>query len=170
MAFSVNDVTEIDDFWSTITNFIDLTFFIDMIVIFNTAIYDEEGIIIDKRGNLACNYLKGWFTIDLVSIFPFEIVMELTTSNAMSAVRLARLGRMMKMIKLMKLSRVLKLLKNQEQFSENIGQYLHIGKNTMRLFFLIISTFIVFNLIACMWIFSAAFQCGAHGDEGEDGL
>ena len=52
----------------------DVLFFIDMLVIFNTAIYDEDMQLIVDRKKIAIIYLKGWFTIDLLSIIPFDVI------------------------------------------------------------------------------------------------
>ena len=53
---------------------VDLLFFIDMLVIFNSAFRDDEYTykIIDDRAQIAKRYLKGWFTIDLLAIIPFD--------------------------------------------------------------------------------------------------
>ena len=53
---------------------IDILFFFDMIVIFNTAIYDDDMKVIVDRKLIAINYLKGWFLIDLFAIIPFDII------------------------------------------------------------------------------------------------
>ena len=38
--------------------------------------------LLRKRGEIAANYLRGWFIIDLVSIFPVEIVAMLIEAQA----------------------------------------------------------------------------------------
>ena len=52
----------------------DVLFFIDMIVIFNSAINDKNMQIIVDRKIIAIHYLKGWFTIDLLAIVPFDLI------------------------------------------------------------------------------------------------
>lgn len=47
-----------------------------MIVSFNTAIQDEDYNIIDNRKAIAKNYLLGWFLIDLVAIFPLNLILQ----------------------------------------------------------------------------------------------
>ena len=46
-------------------------FFIDIIIIFNTALTTEDFETIDDHKQIAIHYLKGWFWIDLIAIFPF---------------------------------------------------------------------------------------------------
>lgn len=43
-----------------------------MIVIFNSAYYDDEFHIVEDRQQIAVNYLKSWFLIDFLSIFPID--------------------------------------------------------------------------------------------------
>ena len=54
---------------------IDFMFLVDIIIIFNTGIYDDYLRIIESRKLIAKKYLKGWFTIDLVAIVPFDLMM-----------------------------------------------------------------------------------------------
>ena len=55
---------------------IDVSFFLDILVTFNSAFYDIDQDLIDDRKEIAKNYLFGWFTIDLVAIIPFDILLE----------------------------------------------------------------------------------------------
>lgn len=60
--------------WQIINGIVDLIFFIDMILNFNTAHYDEDFVMLDHRSIIALNYLKGWFLIDLLAIFPIGYI------------------------------------------------------------------------------------------------
>lgn len=51
---------------------IDAIFFVDMIVIFNSAYTTWDFEILDNRADIACVYLKGHFWIDLLAILPFQ--------------------------------------------------------------------------------------------------
>lgn len=62
--------------WQIINYTIDFLFFSDMVVSFNSAFYDEDFKIVDSRGIIAIGYLRGWFLIDLLSIFPFTPIAE----------------------------------------------------------------------------------------------
>ena len=65
-----------DVLWTAINYTIDFCFLVDMIVSFNSASYDEDFKILDNRARISCDYLKGWFLIDLLSIFPFTPIAE----------------------------------------------------------------------------------------------
>lgn len=61
--------------WMLINMLIDLSFAFDIVIVFNTAYYDENFKIVEKRSLIARKYLKGWFFIDLFAIIPFDILM-----------------------------------------------------------------------------------------------
>lgn len=71
IAFASNEL-EID----VLSLLIDLFFFFDILIIFNTAYYDEEMEIIADRETIGKSYLSGWFTIDFIAIVPFDIIMN----------------------------------------------------------------------------------------------
>ena len=52
-------------------NIIDSLFGIDILLTFVSATQDEDFFIVDDHKVLACNYLNGWFFIDLIAIVPF---------------------------------------------------------------------------------------------------
>ena len=52
----------------------DSLFFIDVLVIFNSAYLNEEFVVIDNRKQISETYLKGWFTVDIVSSIPFGLL------------------------------------------------------------------------------------------------
>ena len=55
--------------------FVDLYFTSDLIMNFRTAYFDRaSGILITGPGNIARNYLTGWFTIDLLSCLPISYI------------------------------------------------------------------------------------------------
>jgi hypothetical protein len=60
---------------------IDLLFFLDIIVNFFSAYIDETFQVIDDRKTIACNYFKGWFSIDLIAIIPFDVFLEVLVEN-----------------------------------------------------------------------------------------
>ena len=65
----------VEDFNTKVVNgAIDILFFIDMLIIFNTAIYDQKMRFVTDRKKIAKDYLQGWFTIDLLSIVPFDLM------------------------------------------------------------------------------------------------
>lgn len=60
--------------WTIINYIVDFAFFLDIFVSFNSAYYDQDFKIIEQRNEIAYKYFHGWFLLDLLSIFPFEVV------------------------------------------------------------------------------------------------
>ena len=94
--------------WFVIDLVVDFFFFVDIIINFNTAFYDQDYNIIENRKSIACDYIKGWFFIDMIAVIPFDLIFESTNLNEF--VRIMRIGRLYKLIKLLKLMRMLMFL------------------------------------------------------------
>ena len=72
LAFSTHDPWS----WTIAYAIADLIFFIDLVLTFFTSISDDNKVyeITDKK-QIAKNYLKGWFWVDLISIFPLDAIL-----------------------------------------------------------------------------------------------
>jgi hypothetical protein len=127
--------------------FIDLMFLMDMIIIFNTAFYSGDMDIVDSRRVISHNYLTGWFTVDIMAILPFDIILNATQFNSM--VRFARFGRLYKLVKLTRLLRVLKIFKEQNKLIKKLTEFLKIGLGFERLFFFIMIFMLALHILSC---------------------
>lgn len=70
LEIAFNDVNVTD--YNPMSVIIDVFFLIDILLIFNTAYYDEEQEIISCRKKIACTYIKGWFVFDSLAVIPFD--------------------------------------------------------------------------------------------------
>ena len=86
---------------------------------FITAFYDDKGKLIYKFKGIAKNYLKGDFLIDLLTVFPLDIIF----SDIQSYNKLFRLLRLPRIFKLKKTIKITK--DNQESILVNISEYLN---------------------------------------------
>ena len=141
---------------TTITNLVvDCLFLLDMVIIFNTAIIDEEMNIISDRGVIASDYLAAWFWIDLVAILPFDLVIK-SNGEAANLVRFIRIGRIVKILKLLKLVRLIKM---QKQGSFSLLSWLSEIFAVNADFKWFTSFFAYFamttHVLACLWIIIA---------------
>lgn len=85
---------------------IDLTFLADIFVVFRTAFIDSEGEVVDDAKIVAKRYLKGSFTIDILSTFPLDSIIGIFVSKevaskfkifgALKLIRLTRLNRIIR--------------------------------------------------------------------------
>lgn len=108
--------------WYYIMNMtIDFLFLIDIFVNFNTAFQRENNIMCDTRCDVVKNYATGWFIIDLLAIFPFEIIVKFSESRNQESnssdpdfnemVRITRVSKLYKLVRVTRLLRLVKLFK-----------------------------------------------------------
>ena len=71
VPFKVCFVETTSDFGFVLDLCVDFLFLSDIVVTFNSAIEDEQGIYITKRSLIAKKYCKGWFFIDFLTSLPF---------------------------------------------------------------------------------------------------
>lgn len=86
-------------------------FYLDFILSFFQGYRDvEEQKLVFEYKKIALRYLQGWFIIDTISIFPFQLLQK--NSNTSQWTKLFRLPRMLRMIKLLDINNVKRLLKS----------------------------------------------------------
>lgn len=131
---------------------VDLLFAIDIIIIFNSAVADENLEIISDRSTIIWDYLKGWFLIDVIAIFPFDWVFE-SNGDAANLVRFIRIGRITKLLKLMKLIRLMKLQKDTSfNLTAWMQDFFSISSD-LRWFFKFFCFFAMMtHVVSCFWI------------------
>ena len=136
-------------------NIIDALFFIDVIIIFNTAFYTENFDMVDTRREIALNYMRGWFTVDILAIVPFDYILAIGNFDV-KMVRVVRVGRLYKLVKLTRLLRILKLVKDKNKLMKYLNDLLRVGLGFERLFFFILLSIIIMHIVTCLWIIVAA--------------
>lgn len=136
--------------WLTVNSLFDLSFLIDMVIIFNSAYYDYDVLIVDDRAQIAKRYLTGWFAIDLVSIIPFDILFSELSLNGL--IRFAKIGKLNKLIKITRLIKLFKILKEQKRIFKLLTEHLKLGIGFERLVFFFIMSFLAIHIVTCLWI------------------
>ena len=63
---------------------------------------------------IACNYLQGWFTIDLISSVPLQLIPGLEDDNQLEALRGLKILKLVKLLRVFRLTRMIALM--QERF------------------------------------------------------
>ena len=123
IAFSTSTIGAItDDMFSFI---VDLLFLIDIFVIFNSAYYSDDMDMVDNRWVIGKAYLTGWFTVDVLAILPFDLILSSTNFN--SLVRVAKIGKLYKLVKLTRLLRILKIMKEKNKLLKYLNDFLKLG-------------------------------------------
>ena len=122
--------------WCMSYYLIDFLFMIDIIVIFFTTLSetDEQPEITDRK-QIAISYLKGWFFVDLMAIFPFDLMAKsfmnpqfeglcyirpqheqsLADSQASLLLRAPKIQKIFRGIRLLRMIKLIKLMKNKEE-------------------------------------------------------
>mmetsp|Transcript_20636 Transcript_20636/g.33501 ORF Transcript_20636/g.33501 Transcript_20636/m.33501 type:complete len:693 (+) Transcript_20636:150-2228(+) len=88
---------------------IDLIFTFDILIHFNLAAENmnwEEGDVVsleENRSKSIAKYLRGWFSIDVISVLPFELFVE----NDGDALRILLYFRCLKLLRILRIGRIL---------------------------------------------------------------
>lgn len=157
LAFIVSDLT----IWKKIDIFVTIFFFIDIILSFNTAYY-QGGTIVASRKEISRNYLKYWFWIDLLSTFPYDMVItdpssENTNSKVTSAAQLLRILRFYRILRLLRLAKLKKILIEIEDYisSHFLASILVFSK-------LVIFAYMIAHWTACLWYYISYIDSQTH--------
>ena len=122
--------------WQVFNYLVDVTFLIDMVLTFFTAIQNTENnlYICDKR-QIAKAYLSNWFWIDLISILPIEKMVSASSSGYTSTFQLAKVGRLSKiskfirMIKILRMAKMFRLCKDRKRISARTEDVIRLDPN-----------------------------------------
>lgn len=166
LAFA--DELEKIEWYMTINNTIDILFFVDILVIFNSAYQNEMYEMIDDRKVIAKNYISGWFFIDIMSVLPFTLILDWFTTQEMlladeegngadvnGFARIARISKLYKLVKITRLFRLFKFMQNKNKIVKKLNSALKIGIAFERLTFFLLMLLLLSHFVGCFWIFIA---------------
>lgn len=103
--------------------FIDCIFCKDMVMQFflKVQLRERRGTVwIRNRAQIRKRYFKGWFTIDFLSIFPFDtmgLVLQSPDIQKLKVIRIVRLMRLLKLVRMLRASRIMKRWENRTSMS-----------------------------------------------------
>jgi len=149
---------------------VNILFILDMLVSLNSSYFDSNNQLVQTRRKIINNYLRGWFIIDLMAAFPFELVenefltpdnsdnsMSFSTVNSSDFKQLLKLPRIYRLFRLARLIKMVTKTKNskylmklQETFNLNSGFISMIN------YIIIIS--VAINFMGCVWFFEAEIR------------
>ena len=160
IAFYEQDTT----FWIVLELVVDAFFLMDILLTFVSAYYDHNETLIDQRSRIACSYVRSWFAIDVVSVFPLSLIMEGAKLNSLG--KLARLPRIYRFVKVLKLFRMMKFMKarrhnirasvNGGGSSSGGGSCSTVATGRVSLWLLIF--FILCHTMSCLWVIIANLE------------
>eukprot|EP00966_Prymnesium_polylepis_P192268 4456164-Prymnesium_polylepis.1 len=142
------------DFWTAFQFGSDGIFAVDIFLSFVTA-YEYENITVRQPRRIAKRYLKGWFTIDLLSTLPIDQFVDASgalgdSDQNQQALRLNRLIRLTRMFKLMRMMRLYRLTKGHHSGAWAIIREAF-QPSTIRFFIFMFFAVAVLNLVGCTY-------------------
>ena len=135
-----------------------------MILTFCFAYEDEEKCVtVEDHKTIAIHYLKSWFIFDLLSIFPFDVVMRAVAkssklSSVNTLIRISRIGKIYKLSRILRLSRLWWLYRNRKKAVRNLDEKTKLNLGTERFIFFGAATLLVIHLFTCLWLFCVQYN------------
>lgn len=154
------DTDEVE--WQVIETFIDAVFFFDIVFSFFSAYYNKMEALISDRREIAYGYLKSWFFIDLVSIFPLALIANSTVNQLAKLARMPRIYKIIKTSKYPSLTlrfiRLMKLAKVKAKVKKELARISSDNIETERLLTYIFIFFVLCHNLSCLWFLLAKLQ------------
>ena len=131
---------------------ISIIFFLDIIFNFNKAYYDKKYRLIIDRKRVVLNYLCGWFVIDVISFFPYNLFFESQNpfNFSLKILKISKLFHLIRLIRIFKLVVFFNLKKTETKFKERFLMIKSSGESfTVQMMFCII----VVHIWTCLLYF-----------------
>ena len=108
---------------------------------FHSYLDKSTGEIITHTKTIAKHYLKGWFTIDFISSFPFELIWEHST--------------FLRLLRIIRINKIFKFISFVERVSLKTRHFIALFRLT---FFGVFGTF----FFACCWYLNSSYHKNSH--------
>lgn len=152
-----------EGFWYYLEFGMDIYFWSDIIVSFNTGIY-VKGILVMRRHKIVWSYLTGWFVMDVLASFPYSLVFEnlILKDNNSQLSSLSTTPRLLRMLKIIRFLRFLRLLRvfKLKRLLYKIEEY--IVTDTLTLIMdstkILLVIFFMTHLMACTFYFIGDYE------------
>ena len=137
---------------------IDIFLAIDIVLTFFSAYTDEEENLVKNHKKIIKKYLKSWFIIDIISVFPINNLFKNGKYSGLT--KISKLPKLYRLIKLTKLLRMTKMSSkgNLNRVTKFFMEKLKINANVERLFFFVLTFLLMNHLCACFWYFMAKIE------------
>lgn len=137
---------------------IDSLFIMDFLVNLIAAYENEDGTVEKSWKKILINYLKGWFFLDLVASFPFQ-VFEVFGMNSGGGKyntlrKLARLPRLMRIFRVLRIVKLIKVIKNNKGLQQLLDK-ISMNPGIMRLITTLVIISVCVHVYSCLWFLQA---------------
>lgn len=156
LAFQENS----DNIIQYIEYLIDCILLVDIVLNFFSAYNDKEENLIKKHKTIIKTYLKTWFIIDLISVFPFSLCFNQFRYNFGHFRRISFLPKIYKLFKLAKLIRIAKITKkeNVSGLTKGVSEKLKMNSNIEKIVYFFLTFLLLSHLSTCIWYFVAKME------------
>ncbi|KAA0162943.1 hypothetical protein FNF31_02999 [Cafeteria roenbergensis] len=139
-----------DPFASVVNRVIDVVFILDTLVQFFVPYEDSEGNTVTDNCAIAQHYARGWLPVDIISIFPFDL---LASSNddplgKLSLLRALRLLRLFKLLRILRASRIINRWRNRFGISNAATSLVRF----------LVMFLLIMHWGACLWFMAATLS------------
>ena len=154
LPFKISFIDDSANLYVTIDHVVDILFGIDIIISMLTAYYEGNELVHDLK-TLMINYLKGWFWFDLISTFPFELVINFNRS----LVFLTRLSKLLKILKLFRLARMTEQF-NKNKLSKKFFSFFNVDQQFSEFITFSCIVILLTHVTGCFWYFVSNLESG----------
>ena len=162
--------------WCLTYLFVDTFFLIDIVIAFFTTyevVTDEETKEIIDRVEIATKYLKSWFVIDIISIFPVDLLVSSYVgepnfcptniehnqdASANGLLRFPKIIKIFRTIRIIRMLKIFKLMKNKKHLEKQFHNGLAVSSGVERIVILAITSTFSIHLMACGWIYLGVYE------------
>jgi phosphoglycerol transferase MdoB-like AlkP superfamily enzyme len=74
VPFKIAFIEQDSTFTTILDTTVDVLFGVDIIVSFLSAVEDKNGKLVTSHKGIARIYLRGWFWLDFLACFPFQLI------------------------------------------------------------------------------------------------
>ena len=139
-----------DPFASVVNRVIDVVFILDTLIQFFVPYEDSEGNTVTDNCAIAQHYARGWLPVDIISIFPFDL---LASSNddplgKLSLLRALRLLRLFKLLRILRASRIINRWRNRFGISNAATSLVRF----------LVMFLLIMHWGACLWFMAATLS------------
>lgn len=157
LAFVEEDTIE----WILMSAIIDVSFFVDIVLTFFSAYVEESNMQLEtNKAVIAKKYLKFWFWMDLLSIIPFDLILQniFTDSEIGNMAKFTRVGKLYKMIRMLRMVKMFRIVKDRKKILANLDSVMKANAGAERLIFFCFGFFLFNHTFCSIWIMLASFD------------
>ncbi|XP_062860051.1 potassium voltage-gated channel subfamily H member 6 [Trichomycterus rosablanca] len=120
---------------NVVDGIVDVLFIVDIVISFRTTYVNQNDEVVTHPRRIAIHYIKGWFLIDMVAAFPFDLLIFRSGSDETTTT----------LIGLLKTARLLRLVR----VARKLDRYSEYGAAVL---LLLMCTFaLIAHWLACIW-------------------